>query len=189
MNKGILFVVSGPSGAGKSTVTKLVREEMKIPLAISATTRKPRVGEVNGVDYYFFTIAEFEEKIANDGFLEHANVHGNYYGTLKREIDRQLNEGKNVLLEIDVQGGEQVKKKFPEVVLIFFKAPSNEELERRLRGRGTDSEEVIAVRLKNSLKEMEYESKYDKVIINETIEGSIEQLKKIIEEEVTKWDR
>lgn len=185
--KGRLFVVSGPSGAGKSTITKLILKEAEnLFLSTSATTRAPRTGEVDGKDYYFMTKEQFEQEIAEDSFVEHANVHGNYYGTLKREIDRQLNEGKNVLLEIDVQGGEQVKKKFPEVVLIFFKAPSNEELERRLRGRGTDSEEVIAVRLANSLKEMEYESKYDRVIINETIEGSIEQLKKIIEEEVTK---
>jgi guanylate kinase len=185
--KGKLFVVSGPSGAGKSTITKLILKEAdNLFLSTSATTRAPRAGEVDGKDYYFMTKEQFEKEIAEDNFVEHADVHGNYYGTLKREIDRQLNEGKNVLLEIDVQGGEQVKKKFPDVVLIFFKAPSEEELERRLRGRGTDSEEVIAVRLKNSLKEMEYESKYDKVIINETIEGSIEQLKKIIEEEVTK---
>lgn len=180
MNKGILFVVSGPSGAGKSTVTKLVREEMKIPLAISATTRKPRVGEVNAVDYYFLTIAEFEEKIANDGFLEYANVHGNYYGTLKSEVEAKLESGEDVILEIDVQGGEQIKNKFPEAVLVFFKAPNEEELEKRLRGRNTDSEEVIKVRLANSLRELEYEKFYDLVVINNTVPKAVEELKIII---------
>ncbi len=180
MSKGILFVVSGPSGAGKSTVTKLVREEMNIPLAISATTRKPRVGEENAVDYYFFTMAQFEEKIANDGFLEYANVHGNYYGTLKSEVEAKLESGENVILEIDVQGGEQIKKKFPEAVLVFFKAPNEVELEKRLRGRNTDSEEVIKVRLENSLKELEYEKFYDLVVINNTVAEAVEELKKII---------
>ena len=115
MNKGILFVVSGPSGAGKSTVTKLVREELEIPLSISATTRKPRVGEVDGKDYYFLTIDEFEKKIAEEGFLEYANVHGNYYGTLKSEVESKLENGLDVILEIDVQGGEQIKEKYGKV--------------------------------------------------------------------------
>jgi guanylate kinase len=185
--KGKLFVVSGPSGAGKSTITKLILKEAdNLFLSTSVTTRAPRTGEVDGKDYYFFTKEQFEKEIEEDGFVEHACVHGNYYGTLKREIEKNLELGKNILLEIDVQGGEQVKKKFPDVVLVFFKAPSDEELERRLRGRGTDSEEVIAVRLANSLKELEYESKYDRVIINETIDSSLKQLKKIIEDEPTK---
>lgn len=180
MNKGILFVVSGPSGAGKSTVTKLVREKLGIPLAISATTRKPRVGEVNSVDYYFLTIEEFEKKLNDDGFLEHANVHGNYYGTLKSEVENKLFNGQDVILEIDVQGGEQIKTKFPEAILVFFKAPDEVELEKRLRGRGTDSEEVIKVRLENSLKELQYEKFYDLVIINGTVPQSVEDLKNII---------
>lgn len=180
MNKGILFVVSGPSGAGKSTVTKLVREELNIPLAISATTRKPRVGESNGVDYYFLSLEEFEEKIANGGFLEYANVHGNYYGTLKSEVEAKLTQGIDVILEIDVQGGEQIKEKFPEAVLVFFKAPDETELEKRLRGRNTDSEEVIRVRLENSLKELQYEKFYDLTVINHTVEQAVEDLKNII---------
>jgi guanylate kinase len=180
MNKGILFVVSGPSGAGKSTVTKLVREELEIPLSISATTRKPRVGEVDGKDYYFLTIDEFEKKIAEEGFLEYANVHGNYYGTLKSEVESKLENGLDVILEIDVQGGEQIKEKFPQAILIFFKAPNNEELEKRLRGRNTDSEDVIKVRLENSLKELEYEKFYDLVIINDEIINAVNNLKNII---------
>lgn len=180
MDKGILFVVSGPSGAGKSTVTKLVREEMEIPLAISATTRQPRVGEKNGVDYYFLSVDEFEKKIEEEGFLEYANVHGNYYGTLKSEVEAKLFSGQDVILEIDVQGGEQIKKKFPEAVLVFFKAPDEEELEKRLRGRNTDSEEVIKLRLENSLKELQYEKFYDLVIVNNTVEKAVEKLKIII---------
>ena len=180
MNKGILFVVSGPSGAGKSTVTKMVREELKIPLSISATTRKPRVGEVDGKDYYFLTIDEFEKKIAEEGFLEYANVHGNYYGTLKSEVEAKLENGLDVILEIDVQGGEQIKEKFPQAILIFFKAPNDEELEKRLRGRNTDSEDVIKVRLENSLKELEYEKFYDLVIINDEIINAVNNLKNII---------
>ena len=185
--KGKLFVISGPSGAGKSTITKLiVKREKTLFLSVSSTTRTPRSGEVNGVDYYFMSKDEFQKRIEKDEFVEYALVHGNYYGTLKSEIENKLNEGKNIILEIDVQGGEQVKKKFSDAVLVFCKAPSNEELEKRLRGRNTDSEDVIMLRLKNSLEEMKYESKYEKVIINREIEDSIIQLKKIIEEEVAK---
>ena len=181
MSLGALYVVSGPSGAGKSTVCKLVRERLGINLSISATSRKPRNGEQEGVDYFFITAEEFERKIKNDDFLEYANVHGNYYGTLKSEVEERLKKGEKVLLEIDVQGGVQVKNKFPEANLIFFKTANKEELEKRLRGRNTDSEEVIQARLKNSLKELEYENKYDRVIINNEIEQACNDLISIIE--------
>jgi len=181
MSLGALYVVSGPSGAGKSTVCKLVRERLGINLSISATSRKPRNGEREGVDYFFITAKEFEKKIKNGDFLEYANVHGNYYGTLKSEVEERLKRGEKVLLEIDVQGGIQVKEKFPEANLIFFKTANKEELERRLRGRNTDSEEVIQARLKNSLKELEYESKYDRVITNNEIEQACNDLISIIE--------
>jgi len=166
MSLGALYVVSGPSGAGKSTVCKLVREKLGINLSISATSRKPRNGEQEGVDYFFITAEEFERKIKNGDFLEYANVHGNYYGTLKSEVEERLKRGEKVLLEIDVQGGVQVKDKFPEA---------------NFRGRNTDSEEVIQARLKNSLKELEYENKYDKVIINNEIEQACNDLISIIE--------
>jgi len=181
MSLGALYVVSGPSGAGKSTVCKLVRERLGINLSISATSRKPRNGEQEGVDYFFITAEEFERKIKNDDFLEYANVHGNYYGTLKSEVEERIKRGEKVLLEIDVQGGVQVKDKFPEANLIFFKTANKEELEKRLRGRNTDSEEVIQARLKNSLKELEYENKYDRVIINNEIEQACNDLISIIE--------
>ncbi|CAM3172477.1 guanylate kinase [Streptobacillus felis] len=179
--KGKLFIVSGPSGSGKSTVTKLVRDILNIPLAISVTTRQMRVGEVDGKDYYFITKEDFERKISNGELFEYANVHGNYYGTLNSEIEKHLENGKNVILEIDVQGGVIAKSKRSDSILVFFKAPNLEELEKRLRGRKTDSEEVIQKRLKNAIKELEYEKDYDVTIINNDIEDSCKQLIEIIE--------
>ncbi len=183
MKKGRLFVVSGPSGAGKSTVCKKIRENIKINLATSATTRVPRKGEVDGKEYHFLALEEFEKRIKNDEFLEYANVHGNYYGTLKSEVKSRIEKGENVILEIDVQGGIQIKKKFEDACLIFFKAPTEKALEERLRGRGTEGEDKVQLRLKNALKEMEYESEYEYVIINETIEKSIYQLIDVIDKE------
>lgn len=180
MALGKLYVVSGPSGAGKSTVCKEVRKILGINLSISATSRNPREGEKNGVEYYFLTVKEFEEKIKNNEFLEYAKVHGNYYGTLKSEVEKRLQNGEKIILEIDVQGGIQIKEKFPDAQLIFFKTPTEEDLEKRLRGRQTDSEETIALRLKNSLKELEYEGKYEFVVINEEIEQACRDLIDII---------
>lgn len=181
MKKGELFIVSGPSGAGKSTICRIVRKQLGINLATSATTRTPRDGEVNGRDYYFLTVDEFKEKIKNEEFLEYATVHKNYYGTLKSEVENRLLAGENVILEIDVQGGLQVKEVYPEAHLIFFKTPNMEDLERRLRGRKTDSEETIQLRLENSKKELESEKYYDITIVNHTIEKSCEDLIKIID--------
>jgi len=157
--KGKLFIVSGPSGSGKSTVTKLVKDRLNIPLSISATTRKPR---------------------KNDEFYEYANVHGNYYGTLKEVVESNLNKGLNVILEIDVQGALIAKEKKKDAVLVFFRTKDMETLEKRLRNRNTDTEEVIQTRLKNALKELEYEKKYDYTIINNDIEESCRELINII---------
>lgn len=181
MALGKLYVVSGPSGAGKSTVCKEVRKILGINLSISATSRKPREGEKDGVDYYFLTVDEFEKKIQAGEFLEYAKVHNNYYGTLKSEVEKRLENGEKIILEIDVQGGVQVKEKFPDAQLIFFKTPTKEDLEKRLRGRQTDSEEIIALRLKNSLAELEYEEKYEVTIINREIEQACRDLINIIE--------
>lgn len=178
--KGKLFIVSGPSGSGKSTITKKVRDMLNIPLSISATTRKPRVGEVDGVDYYFLTTNEFEKKIENDEFFEYANVHGNYYGTLISQIDKKLELGQNVILEIDVQGGIIAKTKRPDAILIFCRTEDEKILENRLRARNTDSEEVILKRLENAKKELEYEKRYDYVIVNKKLEVSIQELINII---------
>lgn len=176
MMRGNLYVVSGPSGVGKSTICKLVREKLKINLSISATTRKKRVSEVDGKDYYFFTKTEFKNKIKNDEFLEHAIVHNNYYGTLKSEIETELSNGKDVILEIDVQGGMQIKEKVREANLIFISPPSIEELEKRLRSRDTDDEDSISVRLSNSISELEYKEKYDRVFVNEELEETVDSL-------------
>ncbi len=183
MPLGKLYVVSGPSGAGKSTVCKEVRRILGINLSISATSRKARAGEKDGVDYFFLTREEFEKRIRNNEFLEYAKVHDNYYGTLKSEVENRLAKGEKIILEIDVQGGIQIKEKFPEACLIFFKTSTKEELELRLRGRKTDSEETIKLRLNNSLKELEYEDKYDKTIINIEVEQACQDLIKIIENE------
>jgi guanylate kinase len=178
--KGKLIVVSGPSGAGKSTVTKIARDKLNIPLTISATTREPRPDEADGIDYYFLPKEKFMKKVENDEFFEWAEVHGNYYGTLKAEVEKKREEGNTVLLEIDVQGGLIVKEKDPSAVLVFFKAPNEKELEKRLRDRGSDSEDVIHRRLENALKEMEYEKKYDYSIINNSIDQSFQELMDII---------
>ena len=178
--KGKLIIVSGPSGSGKSTITKLVRDRLQMELSISATTRKPRIGEIDGKDYFFLTMEEFENKIKNDEFYEYANVHGNYYGTLKKVVDDNLEKGKNVMLEIDVQGALIAKEKKKDAILVFFKTENNKIFEERLRNRKTDSEEVIQVRLKNALTELEYENKYDITIINKDIEDSCNKLIDII---------
>ena len=178
--KGKLIIVSGPSGSGKSTVTKLVKDRLNIPLSISATTRQPRVGEIDGKDYFFLTKEIFEQKINNDEFYEYANVHGNYYGTLKEVVESNLNKGLNVILEIDVQGALIAKEKEKDAILVFFRTRDMETLENRLRNRKTDSEEVIQLRLKNAAKELEYEPKYDYTIINDDIEMSCQELINII---------
>ena len=178
--KGKLIIVSGPSGSGKSTVTKLVKDRLNIPLSISATTRQPRVGEIDGKDYFFLTKEIFEQKINNDEFYEYANVHGNYYGTLKEVVESNLNKGLNVILEIDVQGALIAKEKKKDAILVFFRTKDMETLEKRLRNRKTDSEEVIQLRLKNAAKELEYEPKYDYTIINDDIEMSCQELINII---------
>ena len=178
--KGKLIIVSGPSGSGKSTVTKLVKDRLNIPLSISATTRQPRVGEIDGKDYFFLTKEIFEQKINNDEFYEYANVHGNYYGTLKEVVESNLNKGLNVILEIDVQGALIAKETKKDAILVFFRTRDMETLENRLRNRKTDSEEVIQLRLKNAAKELEYEPKYDYTIINDDIEMSCQELINII---------
>lgn len=178
---GKLFVVSGPSGAGKSTLTKeVVKRIDNLELSISATTRKPRKGEQNSKDYYFLDEKNFKKTIEEDGFLEYALVHGNFYGTLKNEVLKKLEEGKNLLLEIDVQGGIQIKEKFKHAILIFVKAPSESELKERLKKRDTDTQEVINLRLKNSLKELKYEKNYKHVIVNDNFEKTLKKLEEVI---------
>ena len=178
--KGKLIVVSGPSGSGKSTATKLVRDMLQIPLSISATTRSPRAGEIDGKDYFFLEKEDFEQRIANEEFYEYALVHGNYYGTLREEVESRINSGQNVILEIDVQGGIIVKEKNSEAILVFFKAPNMEVLAKRLEDRKTDTKDVIELRLANAKKELEYEKEYDYTVVNDNLEKACQELINII---------
>lgn len=167
--KGLLIIFSGPSGVGKGTVRELFfdREDLNLAYSISMTTRNPREGEVDGKDYYFVSRERFEEAIANDELLEYAEFVGNYYGTLISEVDRLRNQGKNVLLEIEVQGALQVIDKVPDSLSIFLVPPSMEELERRIVSRRTEASEVIKERLDKASKEMDLMKHYRYVICNE----------------------
>lgn len=178
---GRIFVVSAPSGAGKHTVLKRVlMNDPNLTHSISATTRKPRVGEEHGREYYFLDRAEFEKRVDAGEFAEWAEVHGNLYGTLRSELDRISASGKDALMELDVQGMRSVKGMGINVVTIFIMAPSLEELEQRLRARATDSEDVIALRLKNAIKEIAARREYDHVIVNVNIRDAVGELESII---------
>lgn len=181
-SSGSLIVISGPSGAGKGTLVERVLGRMpQAVLSVSATTRPPREGEIDGVHYRFMTVDEFERTIADDGFIEWAQVHSNYYGTPVASIQESLDDGKTVILEIDVQGGFQVREKFPQAKLVFIAPPSIEELEARLRGRATDSEEVIVTRLANAAGEMEASKDYDVVIVNDDLNEATNELLAVLE--------
>lgn len=177
MRKGNLFVISGPSGAGKGTlVNRLVERIPDAWVSVSATTRQPRPGEIDGVHYFFLSDTRFDELIAGNGFLEWADVHGKRYGTLKRTVREQMRLGKQVILEIDVQGALQVRKKIPEAVLIFVEPPSLEELRRRLEGRGTESPEAIERRMATAEVELTYKMEYDKQLVNDDLDVATEEL-------------
>lgn len=177
----LLIVLSGPSGAGKGTVCKALLEQYpNLHYSISATTRKPRPGEIHGVHYYFLEESEFLQKRDAGHFLEWAQVYDNYYGTPKQAVEEQLNSGKDVILEIDIQGALQVKKQFPQGVFIFIVPPSLGELEKRIMKRGTESRDVIQKRLSSVVNEMSYISEYDYVVINDRVEKAVEKLKAII---------
>jgi len=174
-------VISAPSGAGKTTLCKMLVSEMeKAVFSVSLTSRKPRGAEKRGVDYEFVTEKEFKKRINEKTLLEWARVHGAYYGTSGEFVKRSLNKGKCVVLDIDVQGGMQVKRKIPEAVLIFILPPSMEELKRRLRKRRQNSEEEIEKRLENAYSEVEAAHKYDYYVLNRELKDAIAELKSIV---------
>lgn len=180
--KGNLYIVAAPSGAGKTTLVRLLLEQdAAIRLSISTTTREPRAGEENGREYHFVSVEHFREQIAADAFLEWAEVHGNFYGTSKAWIAAEMAAGRDVLLEIDWQGAQQVRKLFPEAIGIFILPPSMEELTRRLTGRGTDSSEVIARRLAAAQAEMRHVAEFEYVIINDSLQQALADLCAVVQ--------
>ena len=183
-NKGKLLVISGPSGAGKSTVVfKAIEGREDVCFSTSVTTRSPRPGEVDGREYFFIDFKRFHEMVKNDELLEHAEYVTNCYGTPRAYVEQRLNEGMNVVLDIEILGARQVKKKMPGAVLIFIAPPSLVELERRLRGRGTDTEEAVQGRLARARQEYQEADFYDYLIVNDDAEKAAKQLSAIIEAE------
>ncbi len=185
MKKGLLIAVSGFSGAGKGTLMKKLMDECPddFALSISATTRQPREGEKEGVEYFFKTKEEFEEMIDAGELIEHAVYVGNYYGTPKKFVDEQRESGKDVLLEIEVQGVLQVKEKFPDTVTVFVTPPTISELRKRLTGRGTEDAETIEKRIERAAEEVRYAYDYDYLLINDDIDKAIADLRDIVSAE------
>ena len=190
MSKGVLTVVSGFSGAGKGTVMKrLIQKYDDYALSISVTTRKPREGERDGIEYFFKTKEEVESMIENDEFLEYARYVDNYYGTPRFYVEEMLAKGKNVILEIEIQGAMQIKAKNPEAVLVFVTPPSFEELRNRLVGRGTETADVIESRLRRASEEAEGMPSYDYILVNDQVEDCVDRLHQIILSERAKTQR
>ena len=176
MRKGLLVVVSGPSGAGKGTICQALLEKTPLAYSVSATTRKPRAGEVDGVNYHFLSVEAFEEMIEKNGLLEWAKVYDNYYGTPLKKVEEKLAAGEDILLEIDTQGAMKVREKFPEGVYIFILPPSLAELERRIRGRDTETEDVLQKRLAAAIDEIEAGKCYKYVVTNDEVDGAVDSV-------------
>jgi guanylate kinase len=184
MSKGPLIILSGPSGSGKSTVLQrlLRRSGPRLRLSVSATTRPPRPGEADGVAYHFWTRERFEQAIQDRAFLEWAQVHGNYYGTLRAEVDPYREQGVGVILDIDVQGAAQVRQQYSDSVTIFLRAPSWETYEQRLRARGSETEEAIRRRLETARRELEHMGEYQYVVVNDDLETATAELHRIVQQ-------
>lgn len=188
--QGILTVLSGFSGAGKGTVTRMILEQYdNYALSISATTRAPREGEENGREYFFKTVEEFEKMIAKDDLIEYAKYVNNYYGTPKEYVQQQLQDGKDVILEIEIQGALKVKEKYPDALLLFITPPSAQELKNRLIGRGTEKMDVIEKRMETAAWEAQFMDQYDYIVINDKLQDCVEELHAIIQSEHRKSSR
>lgn len=189
--KGLLIVISGPSGVGKGTVRKALfqRTQQNLVYSVSMTTRQPRNGEVDGVDYYFVNQEQFQSQIDNGNLLEYATFVGNFYGTPKDKIEQELDKGNEVVLEIEVNGAMQVKEKMPEAVFIFIAPPSFSALENRLYTRGTESAETIKERLQKASREIKLANQYDYIVINDTVDNAADRIMAIIRAEHAKCDR
>ncbi|WP_297688834.1 guanylate kinase [uncultured Anaerococcus sp.] len=184
MKKGFLLVISGPSGVGKGTVLHdLMNTQSNLVYSVSATTRKKRDGEIEGVSYFYKTHEEFEDMISRGDFLEYAHVHNNYYGTPREFVENKINEGKIVILEIDVQGALNVKKNTDNGVFIFLAPPSLQELKRRIVGRGTETDEDINIRMSNAKKELDHIKDYDYLVVNDHLNSAITSVNEIINAE------
>lgn len=182
--QGLLLVVSGPSGAGKGTICQILRDKLPdLGYSISVTTRQPRVGEVDGKSYFFKTVLQVKEMITQGELLEYAEVYGNYYGTPRQYVMELLQSGHDVLLEIDIQGALQIKKRFPEGVFVFIVPPSLDELSARIYKRGTDSEDVIKRRMASAASELTYAAEYDYIIVNDIAEKAANKVLTIMEAE------
>lgn len=181
MEKGFLVVLSGPSGTGKGTLMGLVKKKLEgVRFSVSATTRNPRKGEIEGKDYFYKSKDEFMKMIENDEFIEWVNYCNNYYGTPVQFVSDCIDNGENVLLEIEVEGAQKVQSIFPESVLIFVIPPSLEELKRRIKGRGTESEEVINARLQRAIEELKLASSYDYIIVNDKLDKAFKDIQNVV---------
>ncbi len=188
--RGLLIVISGPSGAGKGTICKeLLEKNDNLLLSVSATTRSPRNGEVDGVNYHFLCKDDFITRIEKNDFLEHAEVYGNYYGTPKSNVDKMLDSGRDVILEIDIQGALKVKENTEEGVFIFILPPSMEELKQRIINRGSETPESLMKRFKSAYKEINFVSKYNYAVVNDEVDIAVEKLEAIILAEKCRVDR
>lgn len=181
--KGVLIVISGFSGVGKGTVVKKLIEKYQYSLSVSATTRAPRPGEVDGKDYHFKTVEEFRNLIDYNGFIEWAQYVENYYGTPRKYVEDELEKGNNVILEIEVQGAMRVKEQYPDAVLIFLTAPTAKTLQQRLEGRGTEDNKVIAKRLKRAYEETDDMSQYDYLVVNDDLDTCVDDVHSVIQAE------
>ncbi|ERK31413.1 guanylate kinase [Clostridium intestinale] len=190
VTRGLLIVISGPSGAGKGTICKeLLDKNDDLYISVSATTRNPRDGEIDGVNYYFIDRSEFMKKIEADDFLEYAEVYGNFYGTPKSKVEEMLLSGKNVILEIDIQGALKVKENSKEGIFVFILPPSMEELKQRIIKRGSETTESLMTRFKSAYQEINYVSKYNYAVVNDQVEEAVKKIEAILTAEKCRVDR